>query len=218
MVEWDAIDTVLLDMDGTLLDLHYDNQFWLHHLPGVYGAREGLSIEQARAAILDMTRARQGTLEFYCLDHWSDILQLDVAKLNTELVHLLQWRPNAEQFLKRLQLRGTRVVLVTNSHQHGLDFKLSKTGMAVHLDRVICAHDTGFAKEQAGFWSSLHELEPFDPARTLLIDDNINVLDAAARWGVRYLLAVAQPDSGRGPVDTAGYGAVEDFQQLLPGE
>ena len=26
---WRDIDTVLLDMDGTLLDLHYDNHFWL---------------------------------------------------------------------------------------------------------------------------------------------------------------------------------------------
>jgi len=217
VVEWQAIDTVLLDMDGTLLDLHYDNQFWLHHLPGVFGAREGLSIEEARAAILDMTSARQGTLEFYCLDHWSEVLQLDVAKLNTELAHLVQWRPNAERFLKMLQIRGTRTVLVTNSHQDGIDFKISKTGLTLHLDRVICAHDTGYAKEQQGFWRELHELESFDPARTLLVDDNIRVLDAAAEWGVRYLLAVAQPDSSNGPVDTGNYPAMEDFGQILPG-
>lgn len=216
MVDWQDIDTVLLDMDGTLLDLHYDNQFWLHHLPGVYGAREGLSVEQARAAILDMTQARQGTLEFYCLDHWSEVLQLDVAKLNAELVHLLQWRPNAEQFLKVLQTRGTRTVLVTNSHQTGIDFKISQTGLAIHLDRVVCAHDTGYAKEQQGFWRELQAIEPFDPARTLLVDDNIAVLDAAARGGVRYLLAVARPDSGNGPVDTRNYPALEDFAQILP--
>ena len=27
MIDWTSIDTVLLDMDGTLLDLHYDNAF-----------------------------------------------------------------------------------------------------------------------------------------------------------------------------------------------
>ena len=31
--DWQEIDTVLLDMDGTLLDLHYDNYFWLTHIP-----------------------------------------------------------------------------------------------------------------------------------------------------------------------------------------
>ncbi len=216
MVKWEEIDTVLLDMDGTLLDLHYDNQFWLHHLPGIFGAREGLTIEEARAAILDMTSARQGTLDFYCLDHWSQVLQLDVARLNAELSHLIQWRPNAERFLKMLQIRGTRTVLVTNSHQDGIDFKMSETGLALHLDRVICAHDTGYAKEQQGFWQRLHQIEQFDPARTLLVDDNISVLDAAARWGVRYLLAVSQPDSEGAPVDTGDYPAVDDFQQIFP--
>ena len=217
MVEWQAIDTVLLDMDGTLLDLRYDNQFWLDHLPGVFGAREGLSVEQARAAILDMTSARQGTLEFYCLDHWSKVLQLNVAELNAELGHLVQMRPNAERFLRSLQAHGLRTVLVTNSHQDGIDFKMTKTGMAIHLDRVICAHDLGFAKEQQGFWQRLQEIEPFDPDRTLLVDDNLSVLDAAAEWGVRYLLAVAQPDSGLEPVETGSYAAVDDFEHLLPG-
>src|SRR5688572_6670841 len=33
MIDWNAVDTVLLDMDGTLLDLHFDNYFWLTHLP-----------------------------------------------------------------------------------------------------------------------------------------------------------------------------------------
>ena len=28
IVEWDAIDTVLVDMDGTLLDLSFDTFFW----------------------------------------------------------------------------------------------------------------------------------------------------------------------------------------------
>ncbi|MBV1960546.1 MAG: GMP/IMP nucleotidase [Immundisolibacteraceae bacterium] len=217
MVEWDAIDTVLLDMDGTLLDLRYDNQFWLDHLPGVFGARENLSIEQARAAILDMTSARQGTLEFYCLDHWSKVLQLNVAELNAELGHLVQMRPNAERFLRSLRTHGIRTVLVTNSHRDGIDFKMDKTGMEVHLDRVICAHDLGFAKEQQGFWRRLHEIEPFDPDRTLLVDDNISVLDAAAEWGVRYLLAVTRPDSGRAPVETGSYAGLDDFAHLLPG-
>ena len=27
------VDLVLLDMDGTLLDLHYDSHFWLDYVP-----------------------------------------------------------------------------------------------------------------------------------------------------------------------------------------
>ena len=40
---WSDIDTVLLDMDGTLLDLHFDNHFWLEHLPQRYAELHGVS-------------------------------------------------------------------------------------------------------------------------------------------------------------------------------
>ena len=33
MINWKNIDTVLLDMDGTLLDLHFDNHFWQTFVP-----------------------------------------------------------------------------------------------------------------------------------------------------------------------------------------
>ncbi len=30
---WSRIDVVCLDMDGTVLDLRFDNRFWLEMLP-----------------------------------------------------------------------------------------------------------------------------------------------------------------------------------------
>ncbi|NLD01354.1 MAG: haloacid dehalogenase, partial [Gammaproteobacteria bacterium] len=46
---WAHIDTVLLDMDGTLLDLHFDNFFWLKYLPQCYAEKNNLSLAQADA-------------------------------------------------------------------------------------------------------------------------------------------------------------------------
>ena len=43
MIRWNQLDTVLLDMDGTLLDLHYDNYFWLEHVPRRFSEKHGLS-------------------------------------------------------------------------------------------------------------------------------------------------------------------------------
>ena len=43
--DWENIETVLLDMDGTLLDLHFDNHFWLQHVPVCYAEKHGLSHE-----------------------------------------------------------------------------------------------------------------------------------------------------------------------------
>jgi putative hydrolase of the HAD superfamily len=57
---------------------------------------------------------------------------------------------------------------------------------------------------------------PFDPVRTLFIDDNRAVLDAAARFGIRHLYTVTRPDSARPHRDGLAYPAFDDFAELLP--
>lgn len=42
-IAWQDVDTVLLDMDGTLLDLAFDNYFWQKLVPETYGAKQGIS-------------------------------------------------------------------------------------------------------------------------------------------------------------------------------
>ncbi|EPR3214815.1 GMP/IMP nucleotidase, partial [Klebsiella pneumoniae] len=41
-IAWQEVDTVLLDMDGTLLDLAFDNYFWQTLVPETWGAARGL--------------------------------------------------------------------------------------------------------------------------------------------------------------------------------
>lgn len=216
MIDWTAVDTVLLDMDGTLLDLHYDNAFWFEHLPRTWGARRGLDLHTAREVIHQQAERRRGTLDFYCMAYWSELLELDVAALNAELAHLIGLRPQVTEFLAWLQTAGKRRVLVTNSHRSGLDFKLARTGLAAWLDGIVCAHDLAAPKEDPAFWPRLREQLGFDPARTLLVDDNAHVLRTAREYGVAHLLAVAQPDSRAAPQQLPDLPMVLNFVQLLP--
>ena len=216
MIDWTAIDTVLLDMDGTLLDLHYDNAFWFEHLPRTWGAPRGLDVHAAREAIHAQAERRRGTLDFYCMAYWSELLELDVAALNAELAHLIGLRPQVREFLDWLQAAGKRRVLVTNSHRSGLDFKLARTGLDAWLDAIVCAHDLAAPKEAPAFWPRLQEQLGFDPARTLLVDDNAHVLRAARDYGIGHLLAVAQPDLRAQPQVLVDLPMLESFLQLLP--
>ena len=216
MIDWTAVDTVLLDMDGTLLDLHYDNAFWFEHLPRTWGARRGLDLHTAREVIHQQAERRRGTLDFYCMAYWSELLELDVAALNAELAHLIGLRPQVTEFLGWLQAAGKRRILVTNSHRSGLDFKLARTGLAAWLDGIVCAHDLAAPKEDPAFWPRLREQLGFDPARTLLVDDNAHVLRAARDYGIAHLLAVAQPDSRAAPQQLPDLPMVLNFVQLLP--
>ncbi|MFG0381902.1 GMP/IMP nucleotidase [Pseudomonas sp. zbq_18] len=214
LLPWADIDTVLLDMDGTLLDLHFDNHFWLEHLPQRYAELHGVSRALAEAELLPLFREHAGTLPWYCTDFWSRELKLSVRDLKREVAHLIALRPDADVFLQALRAAGKRVVLITNAHRDSLSLKLEKVDLAPYFDRLISSHDYGFPKEDQQFWFALQQDFPFDPARSLFIDDSLPILRSAGRYGVAHLLAVRQPDS-RGQIkDTEEFNAVEDYRQL----
>ena len=218
MIDWDHIDTVLLDMDGTLLDLHYDNTLWNELLPARYGAAHDLSEDAARTHLFSHMHQHYGTLTFYCLDHWAEFTGLDIVALHEELVELVRYRPSAEHFLDWIRAQGKRALLVTNAHRDSLRVKNDRAAVVDRLDADVSCHDYGAPKESRDFWDALMAEHPFDPARTLLIDDNANVLQAAGEYGIRHLLTVAQPDLGRPARDGLDYPAFNDFRELLPAD
>jgi putative hydrolase of the HAD superfamily len=217
MIDWTQIDTVFLDMDGTLLDLHFDNHFWLEHVPRRYAEARGLEIEAARKQLLSRYKDIEGTLEWYCIDHWSRELGLDIALLKEEVDHLIAVHPHVVDFLDRLRELGKRTVLVTNAHQKSLALKLDRTRLRGYLDAVVCSHDFGLPKEDPAFWDRLNQAEPFTRERTLFVDDSPSVLASARRHGIRWLLRVLRPDSKGEVREAEGYDAIHDFSELLGG-
>jgi HAD superfamily hydrolase (TIGR01509 family) len=213
---WRQIHTVLLDMDGTLLDLRFDNHFWLEYMPHRYGEVYGLDLEQARAELLARYRRVEGTLAWYCLDYWTQELGMEMAVLKREVEHLIAVHPYAMEFLDAVRAAGKQVVLVTNAHPDSLSLKLEKTQLAGHFDALISAHELGLAKEQPEFWPRLQAQENFDPATTLLVDDNLTILRTARDYGIAYLVSVLQPDSAHPPKAPGEFPAIRDFSELLP--
>jgi len=214
MLDWNAIDTVLLDMDGTLLDLHFDSYFWLQHLPARYASIHGVAPDIARQQLLERIMKEQGSLNWYCVDYWSRELQVDIAALKQEIADKVAFRPHVPDFLRALGQAGKRAVIVTNAHRKSLELKLARTGLERLVDRIICSHDYGLPKEQTRFWRELQADEPFNPARTLLIDDSLAVLRSAERFGIGYLLSIAQPDSQQPPREPQEFVAVGHFGEL----
>jgi len=216
LLPWTEIDSVLLDMDGTLLDLHFDNHFWLEHLPQRYAELHGISRALADAELLPLFHEHAGQLNWYCTDFWSRELQLSIRELKREVAHLIALRPDADSFLAAVRAAGKRVVLITNAHRDSLSLKLERIELAPYFDRLISSHDYGFPKENQQFWFALQQDLGFEPARSLFIDDSLPILRSARDFGVGHLLAVRQPDSQKGPKDTEEFAAVEDYRDLLP--
>ena len=214
---WRDIDTVLLDMDGTLLDLHYDNHFWLEHLPQRYAELHGISRTMAELELQPLFKHNAGQLKWYCLDFWTAELKIPVRELKLETADLIALRPDADTFLTAIKQAGKRVILITNAHRDSLSLKLERIELAPYFERLISSHDYGFPKESPQFWDALQADIGFDPARSLFIDDTLPILRSARDFGIGHLLAVRQPDSRKGPKDTEEFAALEDYRALIEG-
>lgn len=213
-IEWQNIQTVFLDMDGTLLDLHYDNHFWLEHMPKRYAEKHVISAEIAAQQLRQQYASIEGSLNWYCIDYWEETLGMDIVSLKHEVADRIAIRENVIEFLDFLQSLNKRVVLLTNAHRKTVNLKFEYAHIEQHFDRIITSHDLGIAKEEQGFWQALEKIEDFDKHRSLFIDDNLNVLNAAEDFGVKYLLAIHQPDSQQPPKDTKHFTPIECYTQL----
>lgn len=212
--DWQEIDTVLLDMDGTLLDLHYDNYFWFTHLPQKYAEHYSMTPEAALAELNKTYVGMRGTLDWYCLDFWTEHTGMPVVELKRDVAAKIGFRPHVNNFLTQLRGMGKRLVIVTNSHRAGVDLKMEHTGLDAYVDRIISSHDYREPKESQAFWDHLHANEPFDKTRTLLIDDSESVLESAHDWGIRWLLTIFSPDSQREPVTGSRFPGIHHFDEL----
>lgn len=214
-LNWSAIDTVLLDMDGTILDLSFDNFFWRDYLPEVYAKKNAISLAESKQFLTDSYAVLEGKLQWYCLDFWSERLQLDIIKLKHDVRDKVAFRPGALNFLKFLVKQNKKVYLVTNAHPKSLEIKLLSANFHQYFNDLNSSHQLGYPKEEQQYWQLLKQHYDFDPQRTLFIDDSVRILKSAQKFGIKYLLGIAQPDSNNGIIDSAPFTAIEDFSTLI---
>ncbi len=214
-INWQEIDTVLLDMDGTLLDKHFDDYFWEEHIPEVYARGKGISILSAEEELLAKYKEEEGNLAWTDLDFWSDKLDLDIEKLKEKKDHMINVHPYVLEFLDYCRAIGKKIMLVTNAHPKTLKIKMNKTKLADYFDKIICADELGFAKEQDSFWQKLKEKYPFDQERTLLIDDNDLVLESGERYGIKKLIHVSKSSSMLPVAHSEKYPSIIFFKELI---
>jgi putative hydrolase of the HAD superfamily len=202
-------DTILLDMDGTLLDLAFDNYFWRELVPRVYARQRDISQQQARDHIYELYAGREGTLDWYCLDFWTEQLQLDLQALKQASSHRIRFLPGARDFLKMAQQTGKRMVLVTNAHQLTLAIKKEVTGLHYWIDEFVSSHDIGVPKEQQAFWRTLEDQLKFEPDKTLFVDDSLPVIEAATEYGLGGVIAIRRPDTRQPLREVEGHAFID---------
>ncbi len=212
---WDAIDTVLLDMDGTLLDKYFDDFFWEKYVPKIYARQHQLTAETAEKELLAKYRSVENTLQWTDLNYWSKRLGLDIPQLKKDIKHLINVHDHVDSFLRYVRSSGKKLCLITNAHSKTLEIKLEKTGIDRFFDTIICSEEVGEAKEQVAFWHKLENMLSFDKNRCLFADDTEKVLRSADAYGIKYLIHIAKPSSMLPVKYSAEYASIKDFSELM---
>jgi len=216
--DWADIDTVLLDMDGTLLDKHFDDYFWEQYVPEHYSLQHDLSIDDAKKELLERYQNVENTLCWTDLDYWSEQLDMDIPGLKTGLNHLIAVHPYVGEFLRFCRKNKKKIFLVTNAHPKTLSIKLEKAEIGHLFDRIVCADEIGLAKEEGAFWSRLEQLLGFNKSTTLFADDTEKVLHSAQGYGMGQLIFVARSSSKKPVEYSSRYPSIEYFIELIPKE
>ena len=214
-LNWVAIDTVLLDMDGTLVDKHFDDYFWEQFVPESYGTLHDLHFDEARENLLTRYRQVEDTLLWTDLDYWSKELGMDIPAMKWELKHMIQVHPFVHEFLSFLRQQDKEIFLVTAAHHKTLDIKIKTTGLGSRFDQLICAEEVGTAKEDPRFWLLLEELLGYNRNRTLLADDTLKVLRAAEQSGIKELIHIAKPSSQKPAQYAPDFHSISGFDELM---
>ena len=215
-IDWNDIDTVLLDMDGTILDRHFDDYFWLEHVPKRWSQRNHTTLAYAKEHLYNLFRSQENTLNWTDLDYWSDRLEMDIPVLKREIEHLIAVHPYVIDFLLFLKHAGKAVWLVTNAHSKTLDLKMKNTRIGPYFDGLVSAHQVGVPKEDESFWGKLQDFIRYVPERTLLGEDSETNLMTAESYAIRYLVYISRYSSKIEPLPSERFPTIDYFNKLIP--
>lgn len=206
---------VLLDMDGTLLDLYFDDYFWGHLVPAKYAEKHNITSGAAKERLFKKYRSHEKTLNWTDIDFWSRELHLDIPALKEQLRHLIEVHPHVEDFLRMLRRHRKKIFLVTNAHYKTINIKLKKTELGRYFDSVLCSFDVGYPKESIEFWHKAQGILRFDKEKSLFIDDTEDVLKTASEFGIKYTVLKARANSRLKPRKSNEFITINDFRELI---
>lgn len=215
LIPFEEIKHVLLDMDGTLLDRYFDDYFWEHLVPEKYAEKHKITFGKAREDLFKRYKAHEGTLNWTDIDFWSKELDLDILALKEQIRHLIEVHPHVEEFLRMLKTWKIKAFIVTNAHYKVLDMKLKKTDLGKYLRGAITSFEIGFPKERIEFWQVAEQKLSFRKEKTVLIDDTIEVLKTAKKFGIKYLIYKAKSNSRIEPLPSSEFKTIFNFGELI---
>jgi putative hydrolase of the HAD superfamily len=185
MVKLNSTTAILSDLDGVILDLAYDKKFWELWLPEQVTRQTNKSIEEAKAEIMTEIDIQRGTLNFYDLNYWDDLLNVDCMQIFQEKEERCSYLAGSYEALQRLSTLKNPKYILTNGDPRIQEYKAETQNFLEFFDSIFYSMHAGYPKESKEFWAlARHNLNlEFEDA--IFIDDDLKVVKAATKAGIK---------------------------------
>ena len=138
-------------MDGTILDLNYDNHVWNQALPSAYAEKHSINEEAARSKLIGHMQEIHGTIDFYSFPYWAQYTGLDITALHRGFTELIQFRPGAMAFLKWAKTKKKETIIATNAHPESIQIKNEVSALSSHVNHITSSINMDTQKKLLNF-------------------------------------------------------------------
>ncbi len=214
-IDWAKIDTVLLDMDGTLIDKHHDDFFWEELVPKCYAEKNNISQLEAKERLRRIYKTKENTKKWADFDYWSERLGINLWLLKDECRHTVKLHPHTVRFLKFLKRRRKKVYLVTAASRKDINFKLEHVGIFEYFDGIFSEIEIGSSKKEKMFWGKVQKKIKYEKSRTMLADDDETIMRMARSHGIRWLVIKSKSSSKKPHQISKEFFCVRHFDDIL---
>ena len=185
MINLNSTTAILLYLDGVILDIEYDIKFWESWLPEHMARKLNLSEEEAKSEILTKIEMQKGTLNFYDLNYWDDLLNIDCMQIIKEKEEKCFYIKGSYEALQKLSALQNPKHILTNGDPRIQEYKAETQNFLEFFDSIFYSMHVGYPKESKEFWTLARHNLNLDFEDVIFIDDDFKVVTAAAKAGVK---------------------------------
>jgi len=188
MVKPNSTTAILLDLDGVILNLEYDIKFWESWLPDHVANQSNRNLEEIKAEIQAEIDIQRGTLNFYDLNYWDDLLNVDCMKIIKEQEEKCSYLEGSYEALQRLSTLKNPMYILTNGDPRAQEYKAETQNFLEFFDSIFYSMHAGYSKEEKEFWALARHNLNLDFEDAIFIDDDFKVITAAAKAGIKQVI------------------------------
>ena len=196
MVKLNSTTAILLDLDGVILNQSYDKKFWQSWLPEHVASQTNKGIEETQVEIQLKIDSQKGTLNWYDLNYWDDLLDVDCLEIIKKHEEKCSFLDGSLAALQRLSTLKNPRYLLTNGDPRLQEYKAETLNFLEFFDSIFYSMKAGYPKEQKEFWTLARHNLNLNFEDSIFIDDDFKVVTAAIKAGVKGVVWIA-PDKKR---------------------